>query len=170
MDKQLLSTGKDDWGTPQNFFDYLRKEFNFTLDVCADESNYKMPRYFTKEDDGLSKEWKDETVFCNPPYSRGGKGRTGQAEWIKKCYEQHVKYGITVVLLIPARTDTEVFHEYILGKAEVRFIRGRLKFETDRRQNEENAPFPSMVAVYQKGREAKVVGINNGGGGSCRKK
>lgn len=162
MDKQLLSTGKDDWGTPQGFFDNLYKEFNFTLDVCADESNYKLQRYFTQEEDGLSKEWEGETVFCNPPYSKKTKSKPGQVDWIKKCYEQHIKYGITVVMLIAARTDTIAFHDYILGKAEVRFLKGRLKFEIDRKANKEAAPFPSMVVVYEKGREAKVIGIEEG--------
>ena len=162
MDKQLLSTGKDDWGTPQGFFDNLCKEFNFTLDVCADESNYKLQRYFTQAEDGLSKEWEGETVFCNPPYSKKTKSKPGQVDWIKKCYEQHMKYGITVVMLIAARTDTIAFHDYILGKAEVRFLKGRLKFEIDRKPNKEAATFPSMVVVYEKGREAKVIGIEEG--------
>ena len=162
MDKQLLSTGKDDWGTPQGFFDNLCKEFNFTLDVCADENNYKIQRYFTQVEDGLSKEWEGETVFCNPPYSKRTKSKPGQADWIKKCYEQHMKYGITVVMLIAARTDTIAFHDYILGKAEVRFLKGRLKFEINRKPNKEAAPLPTMVIIYEKDREARVIGIEEG--------
>lgn len=162
MDKQLLSTGKDDWGTPQGFFDNLYKEFNFILDVCAEENNYKIQRYFTKEEDGLSKEWEGEIVFCNPPYSKRTKSKPGQEDWIKKCYEQHMKYGITVVMLIAARTDTIAFHDYILGKAEVRFLKGRLKFEINRKPSKEYATFPSMVVVYEKDREARVIGIDKG--------
>ena len=93
-----------------------------------------------------------QTVFCNPPY---GNKETG--EWTKKCYEESLKPNTTVVLLIPARTDRASFHDYILGKAEIRFLRGRLKFEiggvpvTDKDGRPQAAPFPSMVCIYRGG-------------------
>ena len=117
MDKALLSTGKDDWGTPQKLYDALNKEFGFTLDACADKNNYKCANYYTAEADG---------------------------------YKESAEHGATVVMLIPARTDTKAFHEYILGKAqEIRFIKGRLKFEIDRKANKEAAPFPSMIVIFR---------------------
>lgn len=149
MDKALMSTGKDDWGTPQAIYDTLNKEFGFTLDACADESNYKHENYYTAAVDGLKMNWGGQIVFCNPPYSKKTKNNPGQEAWIKKCFEESSEHGATVVMLIPSRTDTKAFHNFILGKAkEIRFVEGRLKFEIDRQQCKEAAPFPSMVVIY----------------------
>ena len=79
-----------------------------------------------------------EVVFCNPPYGRE------LPKWVKKCYEESRK-GTLVVMLIPARTDTSYFHDYIYHKAEIRFIRGRLKFNDGKL----GAPFPSMVVIFR---------------------
>ena len=158
MDKTLFSTGKDDWGTPQALYDELDKEFSFTLDACADESNYKHENYYTAATDGLKKNWGGQVVFCNPPYSKKTKSNPGQEAWIEKAYKESEENGATVVMLIPARTDTKAFHEYILGKAqEIRFIKGRLKFEIDRKANKEAAPFPSMIVVFRKTKEKTNV-------------
>lgn len=135
----MFSSATDLWSTPQDFFDELNAEFHFTLDPCATRENAKCARFFTVEDDGLKQDWQGETVFCNPPYGRAIK------DWVKKCYEESKKPGTTVVMLIPARTDTSYFHDYIYGKArEIRFIRGRLKFGDAKN----SAPFPSMVVVF----------------------
>lgn len=138
MEKALLSTGKNDWETPQDLFDELDKEFYFTLDACADDQNHKCSRYYTQEQDGLTKDWNGETVFCNPPYSN-----KLQNAWVKKCYEES-RHAV-VVMLLPARTDTLRFHEYILPHAEIRFLKGRLTFQGAK----DPAPFPSMVVVFQ---------------------
>lgn len=140
MDEVLFSSKKDDWETPQEFFNKLDEEFHFDLDPCSDDTNYKCENHFTKDDDGLSKDWGGHTVFCNPPY-----GRRSTGEWIKKCYEESLKPDTTVVMLIPARTDTVAFHEYIYNRAEIRFVKGRLKFGGSK----DSAPFPSMVVVFR---------------------
>lgn len=75
MNSVHFSTGKDDWGTPQDLFDALNEEFNFTLDPCADNNNHKCAKYYTIEQDGLAQSWAGETVFCNPPYSRKNKNK-----------------------------------------------------------------------------------------------
>ena len=134
----MLSTGKNDWETPKEIFEELNNEFHFTLDPCADETNHKCDKYYTEEQDGLTKDWNGEIVFCNPPYSR-----FEQNKWVKKCYEES-RHAV-VVMLIPARTDTERFHDYILPYAEIRFLRGRLKFVGAK----DVAPFPSMVVVFR---------------------
>ena len=137
----LFSSKSDEWATPQWLFDKLNNEFHFTLDPCATAENAKCQKYYTKADNGLTQEWNNETVFCNPPYGRSA------VAWIKKCYLHSIKRGGgTAVMLIPARTDTRAFHEYIYGKAEVRFIKGRLKFGNAKN----NAPFPSMVVIFRK--------------------
>ena len=137
----MWSSKHCNWSTPQDFFDKLNEEFHFTLDPCADEHNHKCDKYYTIEQDGLLQDWGGETVFCNPPY---GSRETGL--WTKKCYEESLKPNTTVVLLIPARTDRISFHEYIYGKAEIRFIKGRLKFG----DGKNSAPFPSMIVVFEK--------------------
>lgn len=134
----MFSSKTDLWETPQVFFDQLNKEFNFTLDPCATRENAKCSKYFTKQEDGLKQDWGGETVFVNPPYGREIK------KWVKKASEESKKPGTTVVMLMPARTDTAYFHDYIYGKAELRFIRGRLKFSNSKN----SAPFPSMVVVF----------------------
>lgn len=143
MNKALLSSGKMDYCTPQSFFDSLNEEFCFTLDAAASEKSAKCKSFYTPEIDGLKSPWNlGGAVFCNPPYGR----KIGK--WVRKAYEE-AKRGTTVVLLIPARTDTQYFHEYIYGKAEIRFIRGRLRFEDEDGRKYAPAPFPSMVVVYR---------------------
>lgn len=131
----LFTSNTDEWATPQELFDKLDEEFHFDLDVCASKENAKCKRFFTKEQDGLKQKWGGYTVFCNPPYGRKIK------DWVKKC-AQHEG---TAVMLLPARTDTAWFHDYILGKGEIRFIRRRIHFGGSKY----DAPFPSMIVVYR---------------------
>lgn len=132
----LMSSASDNWATPQAFFDELNSEFDFELDVCADDLNAKCKRYFTKEQDGLKQEWTG-TVWMNPPYGRE------IAKWMSKAV-QSWKSGATVVCLVPARTDTAWWHDYAI-QGEIRFIRGRLKFGN----STNSAPFPSAVVIYK---------------------
>lgn len=142
----MFSKKSDEWETPQDFFDELNKEFGFTLDVCATAKNKKCERWFASPldnqiygciVDGLINEWAHEVCWMNPPYSQIGK-------WMQKAYEESL-YGATVVCLVPARTDTKWFHDYVYGKAETRFVKGRLKFGGSKN----SAPFPSMVVIYR---------------------
>jgi len=141
----LYSSRSEEWATPADFFAELDAEFGFTLDPCATRQNAKCRRHFTKADNGLAQDWGQHTVFCNPPYGRD------IGEWAKKCFEASLA-GATVVLLVHARTDTRYFHNWIYGKAELRFVRGRLKFG----DSKQSAPFPSLVAIY---RPAKVAAL-----------
>ena len=120
MNEALLSSKKMDWCTPADFFADLDQEFYFDLDPAATAKSAKCARYFTPNDDGLKMDWGGSCVFCNPPYGR----QIG--DWVRKGYEESQKPGTVVVMLIPARTDTAYFHDYILhGKAtEIRFLRG----------------------------------------------
>ena len=134
----MFSSKSNEWATPQDFYNKLNEEFHFNLDPCATSENAKCEKYFTIEDDGLKQEWGGYKVFVNPPYGREIK------DWVKKSYEEGQKPNTIVVMLIPARTDTAYFHDYIYGKAEIRFLRGRLKFGNSKNA----APFPSMVVVF----------------------
>ena len=142
MNNALLSSKKLDWCTPQDFFNELNEEFEFVLDAAATEKTAKCKLYYTPETDGLSQSWnRGGAVFCNPPYGRS------IGKWVQKAYEE-AQAGTRIVLLIPARTDTSYFHDYIYGKAEIRFIRGRLRFTDDDGNAADPAPFPSMLAIY----------------------
>lgn len=121
MNDAMFSSKSDMWGTPQKLFDLIDSEFHFTTDVCATESNAKCKKYYSTQDDGLKQTW-EGCCWCNPPYGR----QIGK--WVKKASESKC----TTVMLLPARTDTAWFHDYIYGKAEVRFIRGRIHFERER--------------------------------------
>ncbi len=140
MTDGMYSSKTDEWATPQDFFDKLNEEFNFTLDPCANEENHKCSKYYTEKEDGLIQSWQGETVFVNPPYGR----EIGQ--WVEKSYLESKKENTIVVMLIPARTDTKWFHNFIYKKSEIRFIKGRLKFG----ESKNSAPFPSMVVVFRK--------------------
>lgn len=136
INKGLFTSNTDLWSTPQNLFDDLNKEFHFTLDPCSTHYNAKCEKYYTKEDDGLSQNWSNDVVFMNPPYGREIR------KWIEKAYKSNT----TVVCLLPARTDTKWFHDFIYNKAEIRFLKGRLKFGN----STNSAPFPSMIVIFRK--------------------
>lgn len=134
----MFSSRADDWETPQWLFDQLNAEFGFTLDVCATPDNAKCERYYTKAEDGLAQDWSG-VCWMNPPYGR----EIGR--WIEKAYESSLG-GVTVVCLLPSRTDTKWWHEYVM-RGEVRFLRGRLKFGGSKN----SAPFPSAVVIFRGG-------------------
>lgn len=146
MNKVHYSSKSDEWETPQDFYNKLNDEFLFTLDPCATKENAKCSKFYTIIDDGLAQSWDSERVFCNPPYGR----QIGK--WVKKASETN---GL-VVMLMPARTDTRYFHNYIYNKTEIRFLRGRLKFinkiiaEYTGRNKTSPAPFPSMIVIFNK--------------------
>ena len=135
----MFSSKTDLWATPKDFFDRLDAEFGFMLDACALPENAKCKTYYTPEQDGLAQPW-EGVVWCNPPYGR----QIGQ--WVKKAHDTAVRGGC-VVMLLPARTDTKWFHDYIYQQAEIRFVKGRLKFGDSKNA----APFPSMVCVFNGG-------------------
>lgn len=138
INKGMMSSNSDEWGTPKSFFQELNKEFHFTLDPCATNENHKCEKYFTKEQDGLKQNWSGHIVYCNPPYGKE------ISKWVEKAYNENKK-GTFIVMLLPARTDTKWFHNYIYKKHEIRFLKGRLKFNDVK----QSAPFPSMLVIMK---------------------
>lgn len=142
VSKALFSSGDRggtvDWSTPQELFNNLNREFGFTLDVCATPENAKCARYFTKEADGLARGWGQDVCWMNPPYGRE------IGKWVEKAYRASL-FGATVVCLLPARTDTRWWHEYVNDFGELRFVRGRLRFGGAKNP----APFPSVIVVFR---------------------
>lgn len=141
ISKVLYSSRSEAWETPQDFFDNLNDEFHFDLDACAIPENAKCERFFTPEQDGLSQPWTGN-VWCNPPYGKD------ISKWIAKAQNEIKQNANVVVLLVPARTDTRWFHDYLYNKpnVELRFVKGRLKFGG----STNCAPFPSMVAILRR--------------------
>jgi len=123
----LFTSLRGDWKTPRTLYQALEAEFNFDFDPCPVKANFN----------GLETDW-GSVNFVNPPYGRH------ITKWIQKGYEQYLK-GKTVVFLIPSRTDTRWWHDYILNADEIRFIRGRLKFDDQKNP----APFPSAIVVFR---------------------
>lgn len=126
MNKELMfSSKKEDWETPQLLFDELNDNYNFNWDLASSDANAKCVNHFTVGDDSLSQDWSvlEGNLWLNPPYGRGLK------HWVKKAYESSLNREGALVMLIPSRTDTSYWHDYIFDKAQIKFIRGRLKFE-----------------------------------------
>lgn len=133
--KLMFSSANDNWKTPDDVYKKLCNEFNFDFDPC--------PLNDKPDLDGLNIEW-GKNNFVNPPYSN-------IAQWCKKAYEESLK-GKTVVLLIPSRTDTRYWHDYIMKANEIRFVKGRLKFGNSKN----SAPFPSAIVIYRRAHDARV--------------
>lgn len=138
VSQALFTSNSDEWYTPEAFFKECEKEvWKFDLDPCCTPETKKWEKFFTKENDWLSQEW-FWNVFVNPPYSNISK-------WVEKCSRERERVS-SIYLLIPARTDTRYFHDYLYKKewVELRFIKGRLKFWWSKN----SAPFPSLLAVF----------------------
>jgi len=147
MQKVHFQSSDKEWETPDSVFQPLKKEFNIVFDVCATLENTKCKAFFDKKINALSSSWlianeladvSKFAVWMNPPYGRGIE------KWVRKAYEESAK-GATVVALLPARTDTSWFHNYIHDKHEVRFLKGRIKFV----DAPSSAPFPSMIVIFR---------------------
>lgn len=151
INKGLFTSNTDEWPTPDDLYQTLHAEFGFTLDPCATDTNHKTPQYITKRTNGLLQEWAG-TVFMNPPYGR----QIGQ--WIEKAWRE-TRWDVTTVCLIPARTCTAYWHNYVMRASEIRFIQGRLHFDNPDHAGRvaagesagHNAPFPSAVVVFRPG-------------------
>lgn len=133
----------DEWSTPPAFVEAMAAEFGpFDLDVCCRPETAKAARFYTKADDGLSRPWVGR-VWLNPPYSK-------PRPWLEKAASEVAAGRATVVVaLLPASVDTRWFHEAVLGRAELRFVRGRVRFH-----GWDNTPIPSpktpnIVAVFR---------------------
>lgn len=117
----MFSSKNQVWETRQEYFDKWNKRFGFSLDVCSSPGSQKCDKYFSPEDDGLSQSWMNEVFWCNSPYSRE------QAKWVKYGIEQ----GASGVFLLPSRTDTKLYHEWLEPNCKIEFIKGRLIFGSD---------------------------------------
>jgi len=127
INKGLFSSASVHWATPIETYNALDAEFHFNDDPCPLEPT----------DDGLAREWGSRS-YVNPPYRRE------IGVWLKKAYEESLK-GKVIVCLIPSRTETRWWHDYVMKASEIRFLRGRLKFGGSK----VNAPFPSAIVIFK---------------------
>jgi len=132
---------RHDWGTPQRLFDELDREFHFTRDVCANRENFKVASYWDEGDNALKQSW-EGVLWMNPPYGRG------IGMWLKKAYQSRAT--ATIVCLIPSRTDSRWWHNYVMRADEIRFTKGRYKFQGAK----DGAPFPSAIVIFRRKGEA----------------
>lgn len=164
--KACMSSKTDLWETPQELFDHYDKIFHFQTDVCALPQNAKCKHYFTPQEDGLKQNWTG-VCWMNPPYGnpeypcranckkkkckdRGccnHKYKPGIIDWVKKAYESSLG-GATIVCLLPSRTDTEWWHEYVM-KGEIEFKKGRVRFIDEDGNTKMPAPFPSAIVIFR---------------------
>lgn len=131
-----FESNNQEWETPQWLFDKLNFEFHFDCDVAADEKNTKCEKFMDKHLDALTQRW-DDTCWLNPPYKQVGK-------WMKKAHEQML-LGVTVIALVPARTNTNWWHDYCMRAKEIRFIRGRPKFGDAKH----GLPQPLAIVIFE---------------------
>lgn len=135
---RVMSSSKSiEWATPLEWFNYLDLEFGFTLDPCCTHENTKCEQHFTQEEDGLSQSWADQRVFVNPPYGRAIR------KWMEKAYTEARDHGALVVCLVPARVDTNWWHDYAMRATEIRFPKGRIHF------GDSPSPFPSAIVIFR---------------------
>jgi phage N-6-adenine-methyltransferase len=131
-----------EWQTPPEVIGPLNAEFQFTLDPCATAANAQCQRFFTEADNGLAQSWAGERVFMNPPY-----GREIYA-WARKADHESRGGAALVVGLLPASTDLAWWHDHVIGKADVRYIRGRVRFLTGGPYRASGF-FASVIAVWR---------------------
>lgn len=167
MNRALLASGSDEWGTPRPFYEWLDAQLHFTVDVCASPTNRKHPRFWTRRDNGLVQSWEGETAWCNPPYGRA------IGEWVRRARDAALRERAFAALLVPARVDTDWWRTYVMtgDRAAGRLVRScyvpdtgvwwlrweglvtgiyhhpeRLAFEGA--DTEDGAPFPSSVVLH----------------------
>lgn len=141
--KNKFDSIKQDWNTPKKLFNQLNEEFNFEWDLASSNENKLCEKNYTDSEDGLKQDWKD-VCWCNPPY---GDKKSKMVDWIKKAFEstQNENNDLTVVMLIPARTNTNWFHKYCLKSYELRFLEGRPKFG----DSKHGLPQPLCLVIFK---------------------
>jgi hypothetical protein len=127
LNRGLFTSTRGDWKTPKALYQAIDAEFRFDFDPCPAQPKFN----------GLENDW-GNINFVNPPYGKE------IVKWIQKGYEENLK-GKTVVFLLPSRTDTRWWHNFVMKAGEIRFIKGRLRFDDQKN----SAPFPSVIVIFK---------------------
>lgn len=156
MSDQHFYNSSKEWEAPDTLFQPLKKEFNIILDLCASAENTKCKAFIDRKTNSFSTSWStlldtikvedNAAAWLNPPYGRG------IDKWVKRASEEAAK-GATIVALLPARTDTSWFHNYIYNKHEVRFLKSRVKFVDAKAP----VPFPSMIVIFKPTKKLSLI-------------
>lgn len=115
-----FKSDKIEYSTPQKLYDFINKEFNFEIDVCASESNKKCNKYFNVKMDGLKQNWTGK-CWMNPPFNKELK------KWVIKAKQESEKHKSIICCLIPVRSNTNWWKE-CCESSEIRFIIGEVNF------------------------------------------
>lgn len=138
----LMSSDRSDWETPRDLFDRCDAIWHFDLDAASSDDNALCERHFTKEDDGLSQSWEGHRVWLNPPYG------SEIGAWMEKAAVEGAKPNTVVVALIPNRTDTRWYQQFVMPHAaEIVPLAGRVRFCIDG-ELQQSAPFPSALVRW----------------------
>ena len=149
----MMENSRSKWSTPQCLFDVLDREFKFTLDAAASEENAKCDKFYTREQDSMSIEWRDERVFLNPPYSRKSIESYGVEGWLAKAHVSASQHGSLVVVLTPGDCSTGWFAKYAELASEVRLLNPRVKFVPPPGVKESSPEKGNALFVFRPGAE-----------------
>lgn len=134
----MSSSDSVEWYTPKWVFKLLNRQFKFSLDAAASSENSLCTKFYSLKDNGLTKDWSKDVVYCNPPYD-------DNPEWFKKFSSCKSK---SVVALVPIRAGTKYWFDYVYPSASELFIfKGRLKFQN----SNQVAPFDACLILWGKG-------------------
>lgn len=131
-----------EWETPDFIMKKYKDRYELKLDVCATKTNAKLPSFFTKEDDAFSKKW-NTNFFMNPPLDN----KKQLYEWVRAAHLNQEEFDVNAVLLLPAWTDSKWFHEFLVKKTKLIFLKGRLRWQ------DKVLPYPSMVSIYESSKQ-----------------
>jgi phage N-6-adenine-methyltransferase len=146
----------DDRRTPGSVFDPLHAEHRFTLDAAASAENAKLPRFYTRESDGLAQPWTGERVWCNPPYS-------AIEPWVVKAWREMRGGCELVAMLLPAnRAEQGWWQSHVEPHRErtrdgirltTRFLPGRIRFGRpgwEKPAKGDRPPFGLVVLTWER--------------------
>lgn len=139
-----FESAKQDWETPSNLFNRINDIFHFTIDLAATENNTKCKKFISE--DSLSIPWKG-IGWLNPPY--GGEVLNRLSNWVEKAFKDSKEFQSTIVMLLPARTNTKWWHKFCMKSYEIMFIEGRPKFG----EAFYGLPQPLALVVFKNGIE-----------------
>ncbi|HBR1046386.1 TPA: helix-turn-helix domain-containing protein [Klebsiella pneumoniae] len=132
--------GKDDWKTPFQLLQSLDKEFDFTIDLAADNINRVCDRYYSEQDDALLQSWTGERGFCNPPFSK-------TEQFLAKARECDI-----AAFIVAARTQASYFLKHVFGNPychEIRFLHRGVKFLHPDGIPAVRSPLPICILIYR---------------------
>lgn len=164
----MFSSQESGWRTPKIIYEPLVQEFNIKIDAAATAKSRIVGTWFGPGsawfEDALWADWTISSYWLNPPWSRGGKYQ--MKDWVRRASAEGAM-GSTVVALLPARVDTSWWHDFVMDRAEVRIVRGRVTFDDPETglPAKSAAPFPVCICIWRPGGPTTVSSMDPYGRG-----